>query len=121
MNQRGGAKTFLSRLAATPGADRTVMYPAAAAAELERGVRLLFFELAGEGEDAKGRFVGWGDIDRISAEDDQVSVQLREYHPFRPRISFTELRVDPRRDRAAEVQPVSAEIFNTVLARARRG
>ena len=121
MNQRGSnARLYLARLASAPESDRTVNLPEAAAASLERGARILFYELRGEGEQTRGYITGWGDIERLSAADGTTAVQLREYVSFKRRVPFSELRADPRRDPAAEVQPVSAEVFNAVLAKARR-
>ncbi len=121
MNQRGSnVRMYLARLAGVPENERIVNLPEATASPLERGARVLFYELRGEGEQAKGYITGWGDIERLSTSDGTTAVQLREYVSFKRRVPFSELRADPRRDPAAEVQPVSAEVFNAVLAEARR-
>ena len=121
MNQRGaGGRSYLVRLDAAPADGRTLTFPEADATGLERGARLLFFEVRGDGEAARGYATGWGEIDRLSAADGAVMVQLREYTALKRRVPFTDLRADPRRDPAAAVQPVSIDVFNTVLARARR-
>ena len=121
MNQRGaGGRSYLARLDTPPADGRTLAIPEADAAGLERGARMLFYELRGEGEAARGYATGWGEIDRLSAADGTVTVQLRDYTAFKRRVPFADLRADPRRDREAAVQPVSVDVFNTVLSKSRR-
>lgn len=121
MNQRSAAgRSFLARLDTPPADGRTVTYPQDVAGTLERGARILFYELRGEGEDARAYATGWGEIERLSAADGTVTVQLREYTPLKRRVPFADLRADPRRDPNAAVQPLTIDVFNTVLARARR-
>jgi hypothetical protein len=119
MNQHGG-RAFLARLATAPEDGHTVTLSGDAVDALERGARVLFYELRGEGEGAKAYGTGWGSIERLTAADGSVSVTLREFIAFKRRVPFSELRTDPRRDRDADVQPVTLEVFNAVLARARR-
>jgi hypothetical protein len=121
MNQRGaGGRSYLARLDAAPADGRTLTFPEADVAGLERGARLLFFEVRGDGEAARGYATGWGEIDRLTAADGTVTVQLREYTALKRRVPFTDLRADPRRDRTAPVQPISLDVFNTVLSKSRR-
>ena len=121
MNQRGPSGRFhLAHLDKAPDDRRTVTFPKHAAAGLERGARLLFYELRGEGDDARGYVTGWGEIERLSLAEGTVAIQLREFIALKRRVPFAELRADPRRDRAAAVQPVSADLFNTVLSKSRR-
>ena len=121
MNQRGaGGRIFLARVEQSPDDSRTVSFPEASAAGLERGARMLFYELRGDADAARGYVIGWGEVERLSATNGVVTVQLRAFTALKRRLPFAELRADPRRDRAAVVQPVSADVFNTVLARARR-
>jgi hypothetical protein len=121
MNQYGtGSRTFLVRLAAAPDDGRTVSLPSEAAAALERGARLLFYEQRGEAANPKASLTGWGSIERLTPDDTAVTITLRDYVAFRPRIPFADLRSDPRRNRDAEVQPITAEVFNAALAKARR-
>jgi hypothetical protein len=120
MNQHGtGSRTFLVRLATAPNEERSFTLPSPAAGTLERGVRVLFYEVRGE-DNTKGTLTGWGSIDKLSPSEDTVTVSLRDYVAFKRRVPFTDLRADPRRDRDAEVQPITADIFNTVLSKARR-
>lgn len=117
MNQRGvTTHHFLVRLEQPLDESQTVRLPEAAAAGLERGARLLFYEA----RDAKGTLIGWGEIERLAVEDAVVSVQLREFTPLRPRVPFGDLRSDPRRDREAICQPITPEIFNTAMSKSRR-
>ena|SRR5215211_6240032 len=120
MNQHGaGSRTYLVRIAAAPDEERSFALPAASAAALERGVRILFYETRGD-DNTKGTLTGWGSVDRLSPFEDSVTVSLKDYTAFKRRVPFTDLRADPRRDRDAEVQPISADVFNTVLSKARR-
>jgi hypothetical protein len=82
-------------------------------------VRVLFYEVRGD-DNAKGTLTGWGSVDKLSPSEDRVTVSLRDYTAFKRRVPFTDLRADPRRDRDAEVQPISVDVFNTVLSKARR-
>lgn len=119
MNQYGpGSRTFLIRLASAPEHGRTVVLPAESAAALERGMRVLFYEQRGDG--SKGSLTGWANIDKLIPTDANVTITLRDYAAFKRRVPFTDLRADPRRDRDAEVQPISTEVFNSVLSKARR-
>jgi hypothetical protein len=121
MNQRGpNSRLYLGQLTSAPEGGRTVSYPADAARALERGARILFYERRGDGDDVKVHFTGWGEIERFAAEEETVKVTLREYHALKRRVPFGELRADPRRDPDAELQPVTADIFNTVLSKGRR-
>lgn len=120
MNQRGSlSKTYLARIAAAPEDQRTVQVPEAAAGDLTLGARILFYEPRGD-DDAKGSITGWGEVERLSTEDGAVTIRLREFHALKRRVPFTDLRSDPRRDRAAVLQPISPEVFNTAMAKARR-
>ena len=119
MNQRG-ARSYLVLLAAGLPEKQTITLPAEAAPGLERGARLLFYEVRGEGDEARAALVGRGTVDRLAGGDPDVTVTLRDYSAFKRRVPFAELRTDPRRDPSALVQPVSEEIYNAVLARARR-
>ena len=119
MNQRG-ARTYLVRLTDSLPEKQTIALPVEAAAGLERGSRLLFYEQRGEGDQAKASIVARGIVDRMASLDADVTIHLREYSAFKRRVPVSELRTDPRRDPAALVQPVSEEIFNAVLSRARR-
>lgn len=119
MNQRGG-KYFLARLDEPPTAEGVIALPEDAACLLEIGARVLLYDERGEGDAAKAAFTGWGDVERVTPGEDAYAVRLRAHTAFRPRIPFADLRSDPRRDRQAQVQPASAEVFNTVLARSRR-
>ncbi len=85
-----------------------------------RGDRVLFYQLRGDGESRRGLFVAWGEVERLSTEGDEGRVHLKAVTPLKRPIPFGELRADPRRNREAAVQPVSAEVFNVVLARSRR-
>jgi len=87
---------------------------------MTRGDRILFYQVRGEGEAERGVFVAWGEVDRLSAGDDTGVAHLKQLIALKRRVPFSELRGDPRRDRAAEVQPVNAEVLNLVLSRARR-
>jgi hypothetical protein len=121
MNQYGaGSRTFLVRLASAPQDGRTVVLPAESAAALERGMRVLFYEQRGDGDGSKGSLTGWASIDKLVPTDTTVTITLRDYAAFKRRVPFTDLRADPRRDRDAEVQPITTEVFNTVLSKARR-
>jgi hypothetical protein len=120
MNQRGSVAIYLARLDTAPGEGGSVSFPDEAASALKLGARLLFFELRGEGDAAKGYVTGWGDVERISSEDGATTVQLRAYTPFKRRVPFSDLRADPRRDRSATIQQVNPDLFNSVLSKARR-
>lgn len=121
MNQRGNTTHhFLVRLEQPLDESHTVVLPEAAAAGLERGSRLLFFETREADGNAKGTLTGWGEIERLAAENALVSVQLREFSPLRPRVPFSDLRSDPRRDREAICQPITPEVFNTAMSKSRR-
>ncbi|MGD9894046.1 MAG: hypothetical protein AB7R89_15145 [Dehalococcoidia bacterium] len=120
MNQYGlGSRTYLVRLTAAPGQDRTFTLPTSSTTALERGFRLLFYESRGE-DNAKGTLTGWGSIDKLLPSEESVTISLRDYVAFKRRVPFTDLRADPRRDRDAEVQQISADVFNAALAKARR-
>ena len=85
-----------------------------------RGDRVLFYQVRGEGEATRGLFVAWGEVERLSADGNEGIVHLKAVSPLKRPVPFSELRSDPRRNRDADVQPVSAEVFNLVLARSRR-
>jgi hypothetical protein len=120
MNQHGSSsRTYLVRITSGPTEERSFALPASSAAALERGVRVLFYEARGE-DNTKGTLTGWGSIDKLVPSEDSVTVSLRDYVAFKRRVPFTDLRADPRRDRDAEVQPINADVFNTVLSKARR-
>jgi hypothetical protein len=87
---------------------------------MARGDRILFYQVRGEGESARGVFVAWGEVDRLSANGESGTVQLKALHTLKRRVPFSELRGDPRRDRDALIQPVNAELLNLVLARSRK-
>lgn len=87
---------------------------------MTRGDRIVFYQIRGEGEDERGTFVAWGEVDRLSADGDQGTVHLKALHSLKRRVPFSDLRGDPRRDRNADVQPVNAEVVNLVLARSRK-
>jgi len=121
MNQRGAAgRIYLARLDQAPEDGRTVTLPETATADLRLGTRILFYELRGEGDSARGFLSGWGEVERIAAAEGVTTVLLRAYTPFKRRIPFSELRADPRREPDATVQLVSTEVFNLALAKARR-
>lgn len=121
MNQHGaGGRTFLVRLATAPEDGRTITLPTEAATPLERGMRVLFYERRGEGDTARGSLIGWASVEKLTPADGAVTLTLRDYVAFKRRVPFTDLRADPRRDRDADVQPITTEVFNTVLAKARR-
>ncbi len=87
---------------------------------IARGDRVLFYQVQGQGEAERGVFVAWGEVDRLGAEDDEGVAHLKTVVQLRRRVPFGDLRADPRRARDRAVQPVSADVFNLVLARARR-
>ena len=62
----------------------------------------------------------WGEVERLSADGNEGIVHLKAVSPLKRPVPFSELRSDPRRNRDADVQPVSAEVFNLVLARSRK-
>jgi hypothetical protein len=120
MNQQGsGSRTFLVRVASALDEAQSFVLPASAAGALERGTRVLFYEARGD-DGAKGTLTGWGNVDKLSPSEETVTVSLRDYTAFKRRVPFSDLRTDPRRDRDAEVQPISADVFNSVLSKARR-
>ena len=121
MNQQGrGGTIFLVRVDDTSDSRDTLTFPDDAAASVRLGARLLLYEVRGEGDAGRGYATGWGEVERISSADGTTTVQLRAYTPFRRRVPFADLRADPRRDRAATIEQVNAELFNSVLAKARR-
>ena len=121
MNQYGtGSRTFLIRLASAPQDGRTIVLPGESAGALERGMRLLFYEQRGDGAAGKGSLTGWASIDKLVPTDTTVTITLRDYAAFKRRVPFADLRADPRRDRDADVQPISIDVFNSVLSKARR-
>jgi hypothetical protein len=113
------ALPYLVRLTTALNDERTFALPATAANALERGTIVLLYEARGD-DSTKGTLTGWGNIDKLIPSDESVTVSLRDYVAFKRRVPFGDLRADPRRDRDAEVQPISIDIFNTVLSKARR-
>jgi hypothetical protein len=87
---------------------------------ITRGDRVAFYRLAGEGDGARGAFVAWGEVERLRTEGEEGVAQLKAVTPLRRRVPFAELRSDPRRNREARIQPVSADVFNLILSRSRR-
>lgn len=89
---------------------------------MTKGDRIVFYQVRGEGDAARGVFVAWGEVDRVSAEPDGDGgvAHLKAVSTLGRRVPFSDLRTDPRRNREAELQAVSAEVFNQVLARSRR-
>ena len=120
MNQRGRGDVFLVRSDTAPSAEGALTVPDADVSALRLGARLLLFELRGEGDAGRGYVTGWGEVERLSSAEGTTTIQLRAYNPLKRRVPFTDLRADPRRDRAAAIQEVSPEVFNTVLSKARR-
>jgi hypothetical protein len=87
---------------------------------MARGDRIAFYQIRGEGETERGVFVAWGEVERLSAEGEEGVAHLKALMPLKRRVPFSDLRGDPRRDRNAPVQAVSAEVVNLVLARSHK-
>ncbi len=89
---------------------------------LQLGDRVLLFELRGEGSAVRGAFFAWGAVDRVGAgAEGQPVAHLRPAVTFKRRVAFGDLRSDPRRGREGVVLPITAELFNQVIARSHRG
>jgi hypothetical protein len=87
---------------------------------MAKGDRIIFYQIRGEGDEERGTFVAWGEVDRLSADGDQGTVHLKALHSLKRRVPFADLRGDPRRDRGVDVQSVNAEVVNLVLSRSRK-
>jgi hypothetical protein len=87
---------------------------------MAKGDRIAFYQIRGEGDEERGTFVAWGEVDRLSADGDGGTVHLKALHTLKRRVPFSDLRGDPRRDRSTDVQSVNAEVVNLVLARSRK-
>jgi hypothetical protein len=87
---------------------------------MTRGDRVLLYQVRGEADAERILFTAWGEVDRLGHEGDEATAHLKAVSSLKRPVSSTELRSDPRRSREAGIQPVTADVFNGVIARSRR-